>query len=229
MHYKSLSDTQINCQEGAFDNAIQGSDAIFHIASPVHYNAIEPSEVIDSAIAGVTGILTSALKHGQSVKRIVLTSTVGAICTPTLDPHRVFTESDWDDENVRKVHSKGRDALGLEKYQASKVLSERAAWDFWNTHRSEVGWDLTVIAPSFVFGPCLNEVDQPENLGLSAGLWYNVVVRKGRFEDDPYARLRYVRVGRHAVAYIMTLTLGSIPADRLTSTYAILPVLMFLQ
>ena len=127
LHSKSQSDTHFNCQEGAFDNALQGSDAIFHIASPVHYNAIEPSEVIDSAIAGVTGILTSALKHGQSVKRIVLTSSVGAICTPTLDPHHVFTESDWNDESVRKVHTKGRDALGLDKYKASKVLSERAA------------------------------------------------------------------------------------------------------
>ena len=37
-------------------------------------------------------------------------------------------------------------------YLASKTLTEKAAWKFVNTHRSEISWDLIVINPPWIFG-----------------------------------------------------------------------------
>ncbi|KAJ6512297.1 hypothetical protein DFH09DRAFT_877724, partial [Mycena vulgaris] len=48
-------------KDGAFDEAVQGVDAIEHTASPFHLNADEPEELITPAIQGTLGILRSAL------------------------------------------------------------------------------------------------------------------------------------------------------------------------
>lgn len=40
-------------------------------------------------------------------------------------PTVTFDENDWADEFVQTVNEKGKDALMMEKYRASKVLAER--------------------------------------------------------------------------------------------------------
>lgn len=64
---------------GAYDEAVKGVDGIIHAASPVIFSWNDPSEVIDPAVNGAIGILTSALKYGKDVKRVVLTSSKVAI------------------------------------------------------------------------------------------------------------------------------------------------------
>lgn len=64
---------------GAYDEAVKDVDGIIHSASPVVFTWDDPSEIIDPAINGATGILTSAKKFGVNVKRVVLTSSSSAI------------------------------------------------------------------------------------------------------------------------------------------------------
>lgn len=45
---------------GAYDEAVRGVDAIIHTASPVVWDWEDPSEIIDPAVKGATGILASA-------------------------------------------------------------------------------------------------------------------------------------------------------------------------
>jgi hypothetical protein len=70
-------------QEGAFDEAVKGVDAIEHMASPFHTNVKEPdgiviimavavrltrhfiSDFILPAVQGTVGMLKSALKNGS--------------------------------------------------------------------------------------------------------------------------------------------------------------------
>ena len=70
-------------QEGAFDGAVQGVDAVEHIASPYRWNAVEPdgtrvfvynpgmcfdglsTELINPAVRGTLGILNSVFKNGR--------------------------------------------------------------------------------------------------------------------------------------------------------------------
>jgi len=55
---------------------------------------------------------------------------------------RVYTAEDWTDVNEP----------GLSPYALSKTLAEKAAWDFANNH---AGIELSVINPSYVFGPAI--------------------------------------------------------------------------
>ena len=49
-------------QPDAFDEAVLGVDAVLHTASPLHYTAEDPAEVIDPAVKGTVGILNSILR-----------------------------------------------------------------------------------------------------------------------------------------------------------------------
>ncbi|KAF8142891.1 NAD-P-binding protein [Mycena galopus ATCC 62051] len=161
-------------EDGAFDEAVKGVDAIEHTASPFHLQADEPDELIRPAIHGTLGILRSALKHGSSVKRVVVTSSCAAVLQVEPEP-KTFSELDWNEQAPKEVTEKGRAASAITKYRASKTLAERAAWDFVEKHKSEIGWDLVVINPPFVFGPTIHDTPTPEALGTSARQFHTVL------------------------------------------------------
>lgn len=159
-------------------------DAIEHTATPVHFSAVEPSEMIDPAVAGTKSILESARKHGTGVKRVVITSSTGAVLNTLPDSTlmEVFDETSWNDLAVEDCEKKGKDAFAMSKYRASKVLAERAAWKFMEQHKESLPFDLVAIAPPFVFGPFLHEVEKPESLNVSLAEWRHAVV--SRAVDD---------------------------------------------
>jgi hypothetical protein len=78
-----------------------------------------------------------------------------------------------------------------------------AAWEFYEKHKSEVDWDLSVLNPSWVFGvsrnvvclafewgfnlvsqPVIHNVSTVDDLGVSCRAWYDAVV-KGDFGGSP--------------------------------------------
>ncbi|KAJ7615949.1 D-lactaldehyde dehydrogenase [Roridomyces roridus] len=141
--------------EGAFDEAVKGVDAIAHTASPFHFNAHDPAELSVPAIQGTVGILESARKYGQSVKRVVITGSTASIIRPKTEQ---LDEFDWNEPAVKAVEERGSEATNAEKYQSSKTLAERAAWKFLDDHIKELGWDLAVMNPPFVLGPPIHEL-----------------------------------------------------------------------
>ncbi|KAK7013736.1 D-lactaldehyde dehydrogenase [Favolaschia claudopus] len=159
-------------KEGAFDEAVKGVDAIAHTASPYHFKADDPAELLEPAIKGTVGMLESARRCGTAVKRIVVTSSTAAVLHDEPTP-QTFTEADWDDQAVENVQRDGRNASNVHKYRASKTLAERAAWDFVKTHGSSLKWDLTVLNPPLILGPILHEVSSPSLLNTSALQMYN--------------------------------------------------------
>lgn len=165
-------------KEDAFDEAIKGIDAVAHTASPFHTHADEPKELIEPAVDGTIGVLKSIAKNGQSVKRVVVTSSIAAIIEPKDKPY-VFTEADWNDADPKKVEEKGRDAEGPSKYSASKTLAEHAAWDFLKENKN-LSFDLATINPGYVFGPFIHEVASPDKLNTSVAL-----IRQTLFEKTP--------------------------------------------
>ncbi|KAI0827008.1 NAD-P-binding protein [Trametes gibbosa] len=172
-------------QDGAFDAAVEGVDAILHVAAPVNLNASDPDDLIVPGVKGTVNVLKSAAKHRATVKRIVITSSCAAVVTPPLPgaPPRVFDENDWNDVAVREVREKGPSASPLDMYRASKVLAERAAWEFYEKEKLErteaetPGWDLVVLVPPFIFGPLINEAPTLELFGGTARQWYDRVVK----------------------------------------------------
>ncbi len=100
---------------------------------------------------GTTSILNSALKHGSTLKRFILTSSAVATLEVTPVP-RFFSESTWNEAAVEAVKEKGSAAGNFAIYCASKTLAEKAAWEFVATHNSEISWDLAVMNPSLIIG-----------------------------------------------------------------------------
>ena len=145
-------------------------------------NAVEPDELIVPAINGTLGLLASACRYGTKVKRVVVTSSCTAIASPTSEP-KIVNEDDWNEDAVREVREKGREASQIEKYRASKTLAEREAWKWYEAHKGSLTWDMVVLNPSFVLGPWLHQVNNMENLSESINV-YDAVVLKGKMKND---------------------------------------------
>ncbi|KAH9838563.1 uncharacterized protein C8Q71DRAFT_704621 [Rhodofomes roseus] len=181
-------------KEGAFDEAVKGVDLIQHTASPVHLFSVEPDEQIIPAVNGTVGILKSALTYGTSVKRIVYTSTCGAIRENPTTP-RLFSEADWNDAALADVRARGREADQLAKYQASKVLAERAAWEFVDKNKESIGWDLVVCNPPWILGPTLQPVSKPDDLNESMKIWYYAIINGIDASGNPQKKEFYTHFG----------------------------------
>ena len=109
--------------------------------------------------------------RAENVKRVVITSTTGAVTRLGLDKP-IFDESDWNQESVLEIESQGKAAHPRDSYGASKTLAERAAWAFMERHQPGLNFDLVVLNPPWVFGPTLT----PEKMGLSLGHWRDGVL-----------------------------------------------------
>ncbi|KAG8900558.1 methylglyoxal reductase (NADPH-dependent) gre2 [Tulasnella sp. 403] len=158
-------------KEGAFDEAVVGVDAVEHTASPFHFKADDPQELVTPAVNGTVGVLRSIQKHALNVKRVVITSSVASIVYDK-GPGAHFDESDWNEESPIEVEVKGRNASAIHKYRASKVLAERAAWDFVHANKDSLNFDLVTICPPVVLGPIIHEVPSAEALNTSVAMFH---------------------------------------------------------
>ncbi|KAG8899394.1 methylglyoxal reductase (NADPH-dependent) gre2 [Tulasnella sp. 408] len=166
-------------KNGAFDEAVVGVDAVVHVASPVSLPAGDPQEIIEPAVNGTLSILDGVKTHGTSVRRVVITSSKASIMNgkpqtgwPTFD------ETDWNDVSPREVELKGKDAEPVHKYRASKVLAERAAWDFVEKNKDNINFDLVTVLPSFVFGPIIHELTPLAPLNFSIQRFYDLTTHE---------------------------------------------------
>lgn len=150
--------------------ACAGVDQVLHVASPLTATQDE-EEVIRPAVDGTLRVLRAARDAG--VRRVVATSSCGAVYyghPPRTEP---FTEADWTNVGGGPMSA----------YVKSKALAERAAWAF--LEREGGGLELTTIQPTGIFGPALT-AEIPSSLRivdrLLAGgmpacpdLWFAVV------------------------------------------------------
>jgi nucleoside-diphosphate-sugar epimerase len=121
--------------------AAAGCDYVMHVASPMPLAAPKTEdEVIVPARDGVLRVLNAA--RDAKVKRVVLTSTCGAIYYGHPPQKAPFDETSWT--NIRGEMS---------AYVRSKAISERAAWDFMAAEGGAL--ELSVVNPSGIFGPVL--------------------------------------------------------------------------
>jgi len=133
--------------EDGWDAAMAGCHYVLHVASPLGTGVSrDPNALIVPARDGSLRILRAAVKAG--VTRVVMTSAAAA-ARPPYGSDRVSNETIWADPNDPQ----------FDAYRRSKILAERAAWDFMRANTGKT--TLTTILPSAVFGPILSR----ENLG----------------------------------------------------------------
>jgi dihydroflavonol-4-reductase len=128
--------------DAGWEAAMQGVTAVIHTASP--FPTVSPKDemlLIRPARDGTLRVLRAAQKAG--IKRVIQTSSVVAVS------HRADgkpqDETDWLEP----------DTPGITAYAKSKVLAERAAWEFASGEGK--GLALTTINPGFVLGPPLDK------------------------------------------------------------------------
>jgi dihydroflavonol-4-reductase len=128
--------------DGGWREAVSGCDYVLHVASPLSTGVPkDENEMIIPARDGTLRVLRAARDAG--VKRVVVTSSLGAIGYGHPPRETPFDETEW-------TNLAGADVL---PYIKSKTLAERAAWDF--IAREGSGLEMSVINPAGVFGPVL--------------------------------------------------------------------------
>ncbi len=141
--------------DAGWDDAVAGCDYVLHVASPLGDGvARDPNATIAAARDGTLRVLAAATK--ARVKRVVMTSAAAA-ARPPLSAKIASDETVWADPADRQ----------FDAYRRSKILAERAAWDFVTVQGCPIV--LTTILPGAVFGPVLTP-EKPGSVGVIAGL-----------------------------------------------------------
>lgn len=126
-----------------WDEAMQGCEYVLSVASPVFFTIPkDENEVMRPAVEGIVRVLKAARKAG--VKRVVMTSNFGAVGFSNKNPNIATTEADWTNPSEK----------GLSAYEKSKLLAERAAWDFIQQEGGNL--EFATINPVAIMGPSLS-------------------------------------------------------------------------
>ena len=126
--------------DAGWEAAMKDCDYVLHVASPfIMGEPKHPDILIKPAVEGTERVLSFAQKAG--VKRVVLTSSTVAVSSDM--ESGIGGPNDWADPD--KVGS----------YAKSKILAERAAWDFIGAQEGNEKMEMVVINPGGVMGPTL--------------------------------------------------------------------------
>jgi nucleoside-diphosphate-sugar epimerase len=141
--------------EQSWLSAVKGCTYVVHTASPVPNKVLDDeNDVIRPAVDGVLNVFKAAVQEGTQVKRVVLTSSLASVAGDQYMTDHVYSESDF---------SAAADANG---YIKSKILAEKAAWDFVGERKkaNQSCFELVVINPGYIAG--LTEILFEESLHL---------------------------------------------------------------
>lgn len=133
--------TDLDSDDGWAD-AVRDCRYVLHVASPLpSAPPKDENELIVPARDGALRVLRAAKDAG--VERVVMTSSLAAVCYGhARDGSRSYDESDWTITE------------GINAYEKSKTIAERAAWDFVAEHGAP---ELVTINPGLVMGPLLEK------------------------------------------------------------------------
>lgn len=169
-----------------WNKAVENCTYVLHVASPIFLRAPKhEDEMIRPAVDGTLRVLKAARNAG--VKRVVMTSNFGAVGYSHTDTTKIITEECWTDPNEK----------GLSIYNKSKVLAERAAWDFLKTEGGNL--ELSVINPMAILGPSFG----PD---LSSGFELLKKVLDGSMKRIPNITLGIVDVRDVADLHLRAMT-----------------------
>ncbi len=116
---------------------------VLHVASPIPSRSPRhDDELVRPARDGTLRVLKAARAAG--VRRLVMTSSTAAIAYGRGGRSQPFTEADWSDPDDRSDSS---------AYERSKMIAERAAWD-WHAREGDA-LELVTVCPGAVLGPVL--------------------------------------------------------------------------
>ncbi len=130
-------------RDDGWGEAVAGCEYVLHVASPLGGDTSkDPNALLAPARDGTLRVLRAATKAG--VKRVVMTS-AAATARPRQGTDTLSDESIWADP----------DDPQFDPYRRSKIIAERAAWEFMAANAGAT--TLTTVLPGAVFGPVLTQ------------------------------------------------------------------------
>ena len=128
--------------------AVKGCTYVLHVASPFPLKSPKnEDELIRPAREGALNVLKACAEEagspGRQLQRVVLVSSIAAISNGMDGPSDTYSEENWSDEKV------------LRPYEKSKLLAERASWDFVKELEDGKKFEFSVVCPAVVMGPAL--------------------------------------------------------------------------
>ncbi|WP_213086936.1 SDR family oxidoreductase [Chitinophaga agrisoli] len=178
--------------------AAHGCTYVLHVASPTpNQDYKHEDEMIIPAREGALRVLRASRDAG--VKRVVLTSAIGAIVCGHPSQKTPYDEKTWT--NVASDRTPA--------YQKSKTLAEKAAWDFIDSEGG--GLELSVVNPSGVLGPVLGP-DYSHSIHLVKNLL------TGKMPGCPKINAGFVDVRDVADLHLRAMTHPAAKGERFIAT-----------
>ncbi|KAK6461191.1 putative NAD dependent epimerase/dehydratase [Scheffersomyces coipomensis] len=141
----TIFQADLNSDEG-WDKAIDGSDYVLHVASPVI--SVDPTDYNEVIIPARDGTLrVTKLSHKYGIKKLIFTSSFATVGFGHPSSKTIFDESDYSPLET---------AQGA--YVKSKIEAERAFWEFINSDENKKSAKpliASALLPVGVFGPVL--------------------------------------------------------------------------
>eukprot|EP00039_Didymoeca_costata_P019672 m.338472 g.338472 ORF g.338472 m.338472 type:complete len:386 (-) comp18430_c0_seq1:56-1213(-) len=172
---------------GSYDGAFAGADYVIHAAAVVQLSTNkgkEYEEIVKPSIQGTQNVIDSCVK-AKTVKRVVHTSSIAAILSPERPKGHRFTETD---ENKWSTIERG-DAYGYAKYHAEKLMI--------NAGKEHGAFDVVVINPGVVLGPCLTKAHTKASPVFIRQMLYG--------NPQPDLNFTFVDVREVALAHVLVL------------------------
>ncbi|KAG8383351.1 hypothetical protein BUALT_Bualt04G0003400 [Buddleja alternifolia] len=161
--------------EGSFDEAIQGCEGVFHMATPMDFESQDPeNEVIKPTLEGVLRIIRSCAK-AKTVKKLLFTNSAGTL---NVEEHQkpVYDETNWSDLDF--IYSTKMTGW---MYFVSKILAEKAGWEA----AKENNIDFISIIPPVVVGPFIMPTFPPSLVTALSPITGNEahysIIKQGQF------------------------------------------------
>ncbi|WP_022906515.1 SDR family oxidoreductase [Curtobacterium sp. B18] len=178
--------------DNGWTDAMSGARYVMHVASPFPgHTPQHEDDVIVPARDGALRVLAAA--RDASVERVVMTSSFAAVgyshkAVPS------FTESDWTNPED-----------DLQPYIKSKVVAERAAWDF--VAQQGEGLEFSAVNPVGIFGPTLSTK-------LSTSVAFIKAMLDGLMENLPAQSFGVVDVRDAAALHLAAMTHSEAAGER---------------
>ncbi|BBE19188.1 dihydroflavonol-4-reductase [Aquipluma nitroreducens] len=177
-------------KKGSFTEAMAGCELVIHTASPFKISGLKNAqkELVEPALEGTRNVLES-VNSTESVKRVVLTSSIVAIYGDAVDIQKtangIFTEEDWNFSS----------SVDHQPYPYSKTLAEKLAWEMAGKQNR---WDLLTINPGFIMGPSLSKRTDSTSIDIM------IQLATGKFKTGvPSGEMGFIDVRDVAKAHIL--------------------------
>jgi nucleoside-diphosphate-sugar epimerase len=190
-------------QHSSFDSVFQGNvifDAVIHTASPnVRSCKDVQKELLDPAIIGTTGLLSSIARLAPSVKRVVYVSSIAALIDASKGnwPEHTYTASDWNPITLEEALDNSSWVPG---YRGSKTFAERAAWAF--MEQEKPNFTLTTLTPPGIFGPMVKYPGYPLDAPNASNGIFGSLLDGAVFRSPLYA---WIDVKDAAIAHVKAI------------------------